>query len=80
MARLVTVMPTWAPESWVDSERSAVCTPLRAGVTVGGRPLDLGAVDRDERELGGHEDAAGDDQDQRGGEQEPGGHGCSPPP
>ena len=27
MARLVTVMPTWAPESWVDSERSACCTP-----------------------------------------------------
>ena len=27
MARLVTVMPTWAPESWVDSERSASWTP-----------------------------------------------------
>ena len=28
MARLVTVMPTWAPESWVDSDRSAASTPL----------------------------------------------------
>ena len=27
IARLVTVMPTWAPESWVDSERSASWTP-----------------------------------------------------
>ncbi len=27
MPRLVTVMPTWAPDSWVDSERSAGCTP-----------------------------------------------------
>ena len=28
MARLVTVMPTWAPESCVDSERSAASTPM----------------------------------------------------
>ena len=27
MARLVTVMPTWAPESWVESDRRAVWTP-----------------------------------------------------
>ncbi len=28
MARLVTVMPTWAPESWVESERRARWTPI----------------------------------------------------
>src|SRR6478735_9046437 len=27
MARLVIVMPTWAPDSWVDRERSAFCRP-----------------------------------------------------
>ena len=27
IARLVTVMPTWAPESWVDSDLRASCTP-----------------------------------------------------
>jgi hypothetical protein len=30
IARLVTVMPTWAPESWVDRERSAFWMPLGA--------------------------------------------------
>src|SRR6478735_640787 len=25
MARLVIVMPTWAPDSWVDRDRSAFC-------------------------------------------------------
>ena len=29
IARLVTVMPTWAPESWVDSDRSASAGPAR---------------------------------------------------
>ncbi len=28
MARLVTVMPTCAPDSWVDRERRARCTPI----------------------------------------------------
>ena len=28
MARLVTVMPTWAPESCVESDRSAASTPM----------------------------------------------------
>src|SRR3954447_22292895 len=27
MARLVIVIPTWAPESWVESDRSACWTP-----------------------------------------------------
>ena len=57
MARLVMVMPTWAPESWVDSERSARSTPGRRSVAVRGGPLDLGAVDGDEGELRGDEDA-----------------------
>jgi hypothetical protein len=30
MARLVTVMPTWAPDSWVESDRRALCTPCAA--------------------------------------------------
>ena len=30
MARLVTVMPTWAPDSCVESDRRALCTPCAA--------------------------------------------------
>ena len=30
IARLVMVMPTWAPESWVESDRRARCTPAAA--------------------------------------------------
>ena len=35
IARLVMVMPTWAPESWVDSERRACCTPAARRVALG---------------------------------------------
>ena len=58
MARLVTVMPTWAPDSWVDSDFSARCTPGARGVATGGGLLDRAAVDGDQSELGGDEDAA----------------------
>ena len=74
MPRLVTVMPTWAPDSWVDSDRSPACTPSGRGVTVGCGAVDLVAVDGDERELGGDEEAAQRDQQERDREQYPGGH------
>ena len=74
MARLVTVMPTWAPESCVDSERSAAQHADGPGVTLGGELLDAGPVDGDERELRRDEDAARDDEHQRDRQQDPGGH------
>ncbi len=58
MARLVIVMPTWAPESCVDRVRRAFWTPAAAGVTGLGGPGDLAAVDGDEGELRRHEDPA----------------------
>jgi hypothetical protein len=58
---LVTVIPTWAPDSWVDSERSAFCRP---------RALDLSAVDGDERELGRDEHPARRDECEREREQQ----------
>ena len=75
MARLVTVIPTWAPESCVDSERSALCTPWAAWSPACGVPVDLGAVDGDERELGRDEDPTGRDQQQREGQEQQVGHG-----
>jgi hypothetical protein len=69
MARFVSVIPTWAPESWVDSERSAVETP--AALRSPDCPLDLGPVDRDQGEFSRHEEPAGDHQGQRDTEQEP---------
>ena len=78
MARLVTVMPTWAPESCVDSDAQRPLQPLRPGVARGGLPLDLGAVDGDEGELGRDEDPARRDECQREREQQQGGrHGAS---
>ena len=38
IARLVIVMPTWAPDSWVDSERSALSTPAAGRVSLARRP------------------------------------------
>ena len=73
IARLVMVMPTWAPDSWVDSERSALSTPGRGGVTLGRGPGDLGPVDGDEGELRRDEDTGSDHQQDRDAEQEPGG-------
>ncbi len=67
-------MPTCAPDSWVDRLRSAFWTPSARGVTRRRGPLDLAAVDGDERELGGHEHAAGEDQEQRDAEEQPLGH------
>ena len=79
IARLVIVMPTWAPESWVDSERRARWTPAAGASPVRRGPRDLVAVDGHERELGGDEDAGGDHEEQRDAEQDPGGqHGTSP--
>ena len=52
--------------------------PLRRGVTSGGRPLDLAAVDGDEGELGRDEHAAGEDEEQRCDQQQPRCHRCSP--
>ena len=77
MARLVTVMPTWAPESWVDSDRSALCSPWAPRVAGRGVLLDLRAVDGDEGELGRDEDAARRDEREREREQQQGGrHGA----
>ena len=64
MARLVTVMPTWAPESWVDSERSAAARPGRRASPSAAACSTRAAVDGDEGELGGHEDAARGDEQQ----------------
>ena len=74
IARLVTVMPTWAPESWVDSERSACCTP-RAPAS----PSAGGLLDRDRSTVTKENSAATntpqrDDQQQRPREQQPRGH------
>jgi hypothetical protein len=51
---------------------------LRTGVTVGGGPVDLTAVDGQEGELGSHEDTACCDQQQGCPEQDPFGHELSP--
>ena len=57
-------MPTWAPESWVDSDRSARCTPAPWRRPLGSL-VDLSAVDGDEREFGGDEHSASQDQQER---------------
>ena len=74
IARLVTVMPTWAPESCVDSDRRASCTPRAPSSPSAAARSTLGAVDGDEGELRGHEEAAGGHEGQREEEQEEGGH------
>ena len=79
MARLVMVMPTWAPESWVDSDAQRGQHPLGPGVTLSRELLDLGPVDGHERELRRHEHAAGGDQQQRDRQQDPRGHRSSRP-
>jgi hypothetical protein len=56
----------------VDSDRSACCTPWAPCPLARGL-LDLAAVDGDEGELGGDEDATRDDQQESGGQQDPGG-------
>ena len=73
MARLVTVIPTWAPESWVESDAQRPLEPLRPGVARGGLLLDLGAVDGDEGELGRDEESARRDECEREREQQQGG-------
>ena len=74
IARLVTVMPTWAPDSWVESDRRAVCTPAAPASPLLDRAVDAVAVHGDEGELRGDEDAARHDEQQRDDEQDRGGH------
>ena len=78
MARLVTVIPTCAPESCVERHAQRQLDAGGAGVPGRRGLLDLGAVDGHEGELGGDEDAAGGDQEQGEREQEPLGHGRTP--
>lgn len=77
MARLVTVMPSCAPESCVDSERSEAST-LIARRSPSAAAESTAARLRDERELCGDEGAAGHDE-QDGQQQEGDLHHRAPP-
>ena len=73
--REVMVMPSWVPESWKDSSLSDSATATGPSVAFGCGLLGVRRLDRDEAELGGHEEAVGQDQQEgRSKEQQGGGH------
>ena len=74
----VMVMPSWVPESWKDSSLSELTTVRGPSVAFGGGLLGVGPLDRDEAELGRHEEAVGEDQQERRPEEQQGdGHAAA---
>ena len=72
--RVVSVMPSWHAESWVESRRCEVSTDRAPGSPASTARCTGGSVEGDERELGRDEQGRAHGEDDAEEQQQPCGH------